>query len=290
MNQPLVSVICLCYNHARFLEEAVQSVLQQDYPRVELWIADDASTDNSRGLIEKLQRQHPHIQVWHNPVNMGHCRTFNRVFSQTKGEFIIDLSADDVLLPGRISAGVADLTRCGPACGVHFSDAWYIDEEGSLLHRHSDKFPHASVPQGNVYTHVVSRYFICPPTLMFRREVLTYLGGYDEQLHYEDFDVLVRAARSFGFCYAPQALVMRRMVRGARSRQQFRLFSRHSITTLAVCKKIMAMNQTEAERLALQQRLKYELLLNLRLLNIDVALQFLYLLMKNARPRHSARQ
>lgn len=281
MNHPLVSVICLCYNHERFVEEAVQSVLHQTYPNIELWVVDDASTDSSREVIGRLKEKHPHIRVLLNTVNRGHCRSFNAAFWQSHGEFIIDLAADDVLMPDRISKGVDDLTKAGPEYAVHFGDALYINEEGSELGRHSRRYPHASVPDGDIYKEIISRYFICPPTVMFRRKVLEALGGYDENLHYEDFDVLVRAARQFYFRYSPDMLVKRRLTANARSRAQFRLFSRHSLTTLAVCRKIMAMNRTEAERLALQHRLWYEMKLNLRLMNLDVFLQFLKLYLKN---------
>ncbi|GIV36933.1 MAG: hypothetical protein KatS3mg032_1312 [Cyclobacteriaceae bacterium] len=283
MSLPGVSVICLSYNHARFVEEAVQSVLNQDYPNVEIWIADDASTDNSLQVIERLTQQHPHIHFMHNDANQGHCRTFNKVLGKTNGEFIIDLSADDVLLPVRISRGVKELQLMGSTYGVHFSDARYIDEAGRALYLHSQRYPHETIPQGNVYIELIKRYFICPPTLMFRREVLEQLGGYDEQLHYEDFDILVRAARHFCFSYSPEVLVKRRVVKGAGSSRQFRLFSRHSLTTLAVCKKIMAMNRTEPERRALQKRLRYEMMLNLKLLNVDVAWQFMEMLIQNGK-------
>ncbi len=288
MNQPLVTVICLCYNHARFVSRAVQSVLQQDYPHVELWVADDASTDNSRDLICNLQQRHPQIHVFLNEVNEGHCRIFNKVFSKTRGRYIIDLSADDLLMPERIRRGVEELERKGEAFGIHFGDALYIDEYGRELFLHSEKYPHASVPQEDVYAALVSRYFICPTTVMFRREVLEHCGGYDEHLHYEDFDILVRAARKYKFVYSPEVLVKRRIVRTATSRKQFRIFSRHSYTTLTVCRKIMDLNRTEAERRALQRRLWYELRLNMRLLNVDVAWQLLQLLVQNSRKRLGA--
>lgn len=282
MKHPLVTVICLCYNHARYVKEAVDSVMRQNWPNVELLVVDDASTDNSREAIGALAEKYPRIKVQFNEVNMGHCRSFNQMFRQSKGDFVIDLAADDVLMPGRIQTGVEELLIAGRNYGVHFGDAIYINEQGEELGLHSGKYPHATVPEGDIYKELISRYFICPPTLMFRRSVLEALGGYDENLHYEDFDVLVRAARQFYFKYSPQVLVKRRELKGARSSAQFRLFSRHSLSTLAVCRKIMKMNHTEEERKALQQRLRYEIGLNLRLLNADVVWHLTRLYFKNA--------
>lgn len=286
MTHPLVTVICLCYNHARFVEEAVESVLRQTWPNVELWVVDDASTDNSREVISALAAKYRHIKVQFNPVNMGHCRSFNQAFRQTSGDYVIDLAADDVLMPDRIAKGVKELNDAGEKYGVHFGDAVYINERGEELGRHSDKYPHSIIPDGDIYIELIRRYFICPPTLMFRRNVLESLDGYDERLHYEDFDVLVRAARQFYFRYSPVVLVKRRLTKGARSGAQFRLFSRHSLTTLNVCRKIMHMNRNEEERRALQQRLRYEIGLNLRLLNMDVVWQLMKLHFRNSATKH----
>jgi glycosyltransferase involved in cell wall biosynthesis len=281
MSHPLVTVICLCYNHARFVAEAVESVMQQTWPNVELLLVDDASTDKSREVIKTLAEKYPNIQAVYNACNMGHCRSFNAALRQSKGLYVIDLAADDVLMPDRIQHGVEELERGGANYGVHFGDALYIDETGSELGRHADKYPHHLVPEGHIYKELIRRYFICPPTLMFRRSVLERLGGYDESLHYEDFDVLVRAARHFYFRYSPKVLLKRRITKGARSAAQFRLLSRHSLTTLAVCRKIMQMNRTEEERRALQERLRYELGLNLRLLNVDVVWRLVQLYCRN---------
>lgn len=288
MSHPLVTVICLCYNHARFLEGAVVSVVRQTWPNIELWVVDDASTDNSRAVINDLLKKYPQIKVHFNPVNRGHCRSFNQVFRQSRGDFIIDLAADDVLSPERVEKGVRELELAGEKYGVHFSDAIYINEQGEELGRHSEKYPHHTIPEGNLYMELIRRYFICPPTLMFRRRVLETLGGYDEDLHYEDFDVLIRSARQFYFRYSPEVLVKRRVLKGAGSGAQFRLFSRHSLTTLAVCRKIKQLNRNEMERIALQQRLRYEIGLNLRLLNVDVVWQLVKLYFRNSRMKYSS--
>ena len=60
-NTPLVSVICLCYNHEKFVVESLNSVLNQSYSNIELLIADDCSTDNSVLVIEDWLKNHPNI-------------------------------------------------------------------------------------------------------------------------------------------------------------------------------------------------------------------------------------
>lgn len=283
MHRPLVSVICLCYNQARFVKEALESVLNQTYPAVELIIVDDASTDNSVKVIQDFLAKNPGIRFLQLPENSGNCKAFNRGLALAKGKFIIDLAADDVLLPKRIEVGVRELTEKGGPYGIHFSDAVIINALGRDLYLHSAKFPHSTIPQGDVYEHIIRRYFICPPTVMATREVMDKLQGYDESLSYEDFDFWVRSSRAFKYVYSPGVLVKRRISHGALSNKQFRIFNEHSQTTYKVCHKIMILNRNTSEQQALSKRILYEIKLNLRLLNWRIAANYIGLWFRNQR-------
>lgn len=287
MNSQLVSVICLCYNQARFIEEAVQSVLTQTHPGIQLIIVDDASKDNSPEIILKIVSANPRIEYLLLKENLGNCAAFNRGLALVKGDFIIDLAADDILLPERVAAGVKILHEKGDSYGVHFSDAELITETGKYLSFHSDRFPHDTIPQGDVYKEVISRYFICPPTVMCTRQVMTVLNGYDETLSYEDFDFWIRSSRAFKYVYSPEVLVKRRIAKNALGSKQFSLFNPHSESTFRVCEKILRLNNSREEKQALQKRILYEIRLNLRLLNVGIVIKFFSLLMRNARKKYS---
>lgn len=281
MPSPLVSVICLCYNQSGFVQEAIESVLNQSYPNIQLIVVDDASTDNGVPVIEQMITEHPTIEFLSLHSNLGNCKAFNRGLMVSKGEYLIDFAADDVLLPTRIEEGVKALQQAGKEYGVHFSDAEVISEDGNQLSLHSDRFPHLTIPQGDIYIKLISRYFICPPTMMFTREVMDHLGGYDEALTYEDFDFLIRSARKFKYKYSPTVLVKKRITENAMAKKQFVLFSKYSNTTLKVCEKILKLNKTREEQRALSGRIFYEIKLNLRLLNFGVVVQYFFLLLKN---------
>ncbi|MFZ2905557.1 MAG: glycosyltransferase family A protein [Cyclobacteriaceae bacterium] len=287
MQSPLVTVICLCYNHGRFVGAAIESALNQTYPHVQLIVVDDASSDNSVEVIEAIVKKNPAIEFLSLKNNIGNCRAFNAGLAKSKGEYVIDLAADDVLLPHRIEMGVKVLREAGKNFGVHFSDAELISATGETIGLHSDQFPHHSIPQGDIYKELIGRYFICPPSMMFTREGMDALGGYDETLLYEDFDFWIRSSRKFKYVYTAQALIKKRITGKALSDQQFKVFSRHSETTFRVCEKIMKLNATEAERQALSGRIRYEIKLNLRLLNFKMVSRYLKLLLKNSRLRYS---
>lgn len=281
MTSPLATVICLCYNHSRFVEEAIESVLNQSYPNIQLIVVDDASTDSSVEVIKKIIEKHPNIEFLPLPTNLGNCKAFNKGLSPAKGDYLIDLAADDVLFPVRIETGIKALQQAGQEYGVHFSDAELISETGEGVGLHSDRFPHNRIPQGDVYKELISRYFICSPSMMFTREVINELGGYDETLTYEDFDFWIRSSRKFKYAYAPQVLVKKRITENALAKKQFEVFSRYSLSTFNVCEKILKLNKTPEEQRALFGRILYEIKLNLRLLNIGIVFKYLFLLLRN---------
>ncbi len=259
MNTPLVSVILLCYNHERFVEEAIRSVIHQTHPNIQLVIVDDQSTDHSTARITNLLECYPQAEFMALSENLGNCRAFNKGLEKARGEFVIDLAADDVLMPDRIEKGVRALLKAGDRFGVNFADAELIDAEGKVLGHHSDRFPHASIPQGDIYCDILSRYFINSPTMMMRKTVFEKLGGYDETLAYEDFDWWVRSSRHFHYCYTPEALIRRRILESSLGSRQYRMGSLQLRSTLRVCAKALELNKTSAEHAALKKRIQYEM-------------------------------
>ncbi len=275
MKKPLVTVMCLCYNQARFVAEAIQSVFDQTYSPIQLIVMDDGSTDGSAEIISQALQDRSDVLFVKHTENVGYTKTLNEAVRLAGGEWIIDLAADDVLLPNRVEEGIRIMNEHGEQYGVHFSDAEMISEEGQLIRKQSDRFPHATIPQGDIYQTLINRYFISSPTLMFRKEVIQALGGYDENLAYEDFDFLMRASRKFLFCYSPLVLIKKRMVAGSMSDRQFQRGSAQRWSTLKVCEKIATMNRTKGEYQALKARLRYEIRLSLQLFDFLLAIAFL---------------
>lgn len=95
MKNPLVSVIIPCYNYAAYVEEAIQSAINQTYKNIELIVINDGSTDNSDEIITKLQKKYNFI--YHKQKNQGIVATRNKGISLAKGEYLVQLDADDWL-------------------------------------------------------------------------------------------------------------------------------------------------------------------------------------------------
>ena len=258
-----VSIIALCHNHAPFLREALDSILRQTYPALEVWLVDDASTDGSPAILREYAAQNP---TWHLLLlseNVGNCRAFNRAFRQSRGEFVIDFATDDVLLPERVARQVAVFQAAEPTVGMVYSNAEMIGEDGQLLGRHHRPDGHGGLrPQpasGWVFAEVLRRYFISTPTMMMRRTCLAQLGGYDETLAYEDFDFWVRASREWQFVYLDEVTTRKRKHPRSMSSRAYQPNDPYLASTIRVCEKALALVRTAAERAALATRLRWEL-------------------------------
>lgn len=262
MPRPLVTVICLCYNHGRFLREAIESVVRQSYHPLQIIVWDDGSKDSSPTVIRELQQSYPHLEVTLSLKNEGNCRAFNRAYAQARGEFIIDFATDDVMNELRIEKQIDFFLKSDDETGVVFTDASYIDEQGSFIRYHYEYlFRHnliKNVPTGDVFKDVLRTYYIASPTMMMRRSVLDTLGGYDEQLAYEDFDLWVRSARIFRYAFLNERLTAIRKSSSAMSRGWYVVGDKQLMSTYRVCLKAADLCRTSEERDALISRVRYE--------------------------------
>lgn len=258
--KPWVTVICICYNHKNYVDEALRSVVEQTYPNVELIVIDNGSTDHSDQCIDQFVRQNPAVRFLKNPINLGLNRAFNQGLALAGGRYVIDLSADDVLLPDRVTRQVELFERLPGPYAVVFSNAAYIDGQGSKLGIHypvdASGRSLVSVPSGDVFRAVLESYFICTPTMMMRRDVLNELGGYDETLSYEDFDFWIRSSRLYHYAYLDEALTLKRQLPDSLSAQITHPDNPLLESTLVVCCKAHDRCRTSDERRALANRIR----------------------------------
>lgn len=281
---PLVTVICLCYNHSRFVEEALQSVIDQSYGQVQLIVVDDASTDNSAIIIEAFCARYSEVQFIANETNQGNCKSFNQALNYAKGDYFIDLAADDVLEPERITAGIKTFEKSDSQYGVNFCNAEYINKNGDhLKYFYASDKDRSTVPHGDVFTTLIERYALCSPTTMFRREVIDQLGGYDEQLAYEDFDFWVHSSRNWKYCYTDEVLVKKRVVEDSHGSKQYQRKSQQRFSTYLVCRKVYQLCQSKKEYKVLRKRIKYELKHSLWHYNLLLTFRYLILWLKAIR-------
>jgi glycosyltransferase involved in cell wall biosynthesis len=210
IENPLVTVICICHNQATWVINALNSVLNQTYRQVELLIVDTGSSDQSKALISSwVESETSKARFKVAPVfflgKVGNCKGFNAAFAKAKGKYVIDLAADDILLPTRITEQVHFFESLPSDTGLIYGNATYIDTNNKLLYTAYDKGGRFYGLQRNGFTWDwnMQRFFICPQSTMFRSEMVSALCGYNEALFYEDFDFYCRLMREWQVQYQP---------------------------------------------------------------------------------------
>ena len=266
-SMPLVSIICLCFNHEKFVVEALDSVINQSYKNIELLIADDCSPDNSVAVIEKWRQNHPEIHFTKNLVNIGNTKTFNSVFAKSKGDFIIDLSADDILEVDCVAKQIQGFLD-HPDAGLVYGNMELVDEKNKSLGYYypvNETLAAINPPSsGDVYIDIVNqKHKICSVTAMMQRSMLENLGGYDTTLAFEDLDIWIRGSRNYNFYYLDQVLVKRRELKSSLGNS---FFNRNDAKTrtlnnsaFKIIRKAMKLNKNRQENKALLRRLHYEM-------------------------------
>lgn len=183
----LVSVLMSVYNGAPTLEKAAASVLAQTYRNLELILCDDASTDDTWRIMQRIAAQDARVTIFQNKTNLGLGASLNGCLSRAGGEYIARQDADDVSDPDRIERTTDFLLSSGApyaACGVRVFDdggVWSTRQYPQKITKHI-------IAQKNPFFH---------PTMVFRRAVLEDVGGYSETpetRRTEDYDLVMRLA------------------------------------------------------------------------------------------------
>jgi glycosyltransferase involved in cell wall biosynthesis len=253
MPPPLVSAIVLCYNQASFVVECLEAVKLQNFQNLELIVHDDASRDDSADVIQLwLENSGLTYRFFKQTTNQGLCRSINFVLSHASGKYVSAVAADDVWLPDKLLTQVEIMEHLPDKVGVLYSDAFQIDERGSLLpkrfieaHRHF-----TTMPEGDIHKIMWEGNFIPAMTTLVRRECYQQVGPFDETLFYEDWDMWLRISRKFDFVYSPEVSAKYRIVSTSMIRSQR---SRMLDSTCRMCFKHLAQSSLtpEAKRLVL---------------------------------------
>ena len=179
---PTISVVIPSYNQARFLEQAILSVLDQRYPNLELMVADGGSTDHSAQLIEKFSER---LKWWVSEPDSGQAEAINKGMQHATGAIMAWLNSDDMLMPGTLFR-VARFFMDSPRTDVVYGNRILIDESGLDVGRWV-------LPKHDNFILSYADY-IPQETLFWRREIWEKTGGrIDESYQFAlDWDLIDR--------------------------------------------------------------------------------------------------
>jgi glycosyltransferase involved in cell wall biosynthesis/2-polyprenyl-3-methyl-5-hydroxy-6-metoxy-1,4-benzoquinol methylase len=184
--KPKVSVIMSVYNGEKYLREAIESILNQTFTDFEFVIVNDGSTDNSLEILKSYDDER--IRVINNEKNIGLTKSLNKALKVARGEYIARQDADDVSLPDRFEEQMKYFERY-PEVALLGTSIYLIDENGKIVGKRIvlAKPSIKDLFKGNQFNH---------GSVMFKKEVINQLGGYNELIRYsQDYELWLRIAK-----------------------------------------------------------------------------------------------
>jgi glycosyltransferase involved in cell wall biosynthesis len=192
--QALVSIVTPSFNQAPYLEAAMASVLDQDYPKIEYILIDGGSTDGSVDLIKKKSGK---LAYWISEPDRGQTDAINKGFARATGKYLAWLNADDRLNPNAVSEAVQFLEN-HPDVGMVYGDAEYIDSLGRAI---------GNFPAAQADYHALRRGYVHIPqqAAFWRRDLWLQVAPLDASFTFAmDYDLWVRLAKISNLHYLPR--------------------------------------------------------------------------------------
>jgi glycosyltransferase involved in cell wall biosynthesis len=226
MTLPLVTMMICTYNGERYLAAALDSVLAQTYPNMEVVVIDDGSRDDTVSIIEQYADRDSRIRLFARE-NAGLAASRNYAFVQARGEWIAIIDQDDLSYPERLARQVV-VAAAYPSAGLVFCDTQYINGAGQNIGNHFASFslPDSFIRKGLASNLLINQgCYASSAACLIRRTTVDRLGPLDESLRYAcDYEYFIRAGFEVDFAYTPEGLVAWRRHAGQETRTNFNRF------------------------------------------------------------------
>jgi glycosyltransferase involved in cell wall biosynthesis len=217
----LVSIITPSYNQALYLEQTIQSVLGQEYARLEYIVVDGASTDDSFEIIKKYNDR---LAYWISEKDSGQAEAINKGFARANGEILAWLNSDDYYLPDTIPAVVKCFEE-NPEVVMAYGDMLAVNGDGQTIN--VLKYKQLSLED------LLCFQIIGQPSVFFRRSALEKTGLLDISFHFMlDHHLWIRLAQQGGILHIPQVWSAARYHAQAKNRAKAAEFGREAFRVL----------------------------------------------------------
>lgn len=204
---PLASIVVPSYNHADYIPACLESIFEQDYPRIELIVINDGSTDGTDGVIRDILKKNPSRFRYISKDNEGLIKTLNLGLRTASGDYLCELASDDMLLPGSISRRISWLEE-HPDIDAVFADGYLVKGNEKTRERVNEGKPRYSSSGHELGELIEGKARIFFPSGMFRKRVLDSLGGFDEDFRYfEDLAMQLPLALSARIGYLDEPVL-----------------------------------------------------------------------------------
>ena len=199
---PLVSVLVPLYNHETYISACLDSIIADAYPRKELVVIDDGSRDGSAAVVRQWQQRNADkiggTLTFVSRENRGISSTLNELIARASGQYLAFVSSDDYLLSDSIAVRM-DYLLAHPGKMLVLCDYQVVDRDGTVLfHSGIEEYfrgdKRCLVHDELIAYELIYRWSISGPVYLYRKEAFSVIGGYDEQLIVEDWDICLKLA------------------------------------------------------------------------------------------------
>lgn len=185
---PLVTIAVSSYNHEKYIQQCLSSLLQQTYPNIELIVFDDGSTDNTPNIIESIREERSFY--FEKRKNHGLTRTLNDILKIAKGKYFTVLGSDDIAMLDKIEHQV-DLMESDESIGICGGNVLLIDQAGTITPKQKMHSSHHLNFEDIILNKKAGA---AAPTLFFRTDDLRDVGGYNEKVALEDLYIILKVS------------------------------------------------------------------------------------------------
>ena len=200
-----------------YIEEAIQSVINQTYKNIELIVINDGSTDGTGSIITNFIEKNNNFNIEYlSKPNEGICRTLNKGLELAKGKYVALLASDDMCMPDRIEKQL-QLMEENANIGLVFSDHFFMRFNQITQLKATDYKPNIrkcfinNIQNVNMYEKLLTENIIPALTVFVRKECFDKVGGFDNNLWAEDYDMWLRISKEYPIAFIDEPLAYYRI-------------------------------------------------------------------------------
>lgn len=212
MKLPKISIVTPSYNQAEFLEQAIKSILSQNYPNIEYWVIDGNSTDNTLDILKKYDSK----INWLSEKDLGQADAINKGLKRSTGDILAYLNSDDLYLPGSLEK--VGQTFKKKSINWLTGDYEIINEKGDKLKSFIPTYKSFWLKHFSPFVLKSINSVIPQPSTFWSREAYEKIGEFKKNLNYSmDYDYWLRLSKNFKFHYLPETLSQFRVHKKSKS-------------------------------------------------------------------------
>jgi len=207
-NKPIVTAIVPAYNHAKYVKQTIESIINQTYgyDNIELLVIDDFSTDTTSDILNELSLKYD-FRFFKNISNRGVVENINTLLKKANGKYIAMCASDDYWDLNKIQIQVDLMESLDSNYAVCHTGAFIINEQGKTIYTQEKGTDY----QECIMPKILISNGIVAPSALYKKSVFNEVGLFDETIPFEDREMWIRISTKFKFKYVNKCLVYRRM-------------------------------------------------------------------------------